>query len=62
MLSILPTAVYPFLFAVLAAIAATVFGRVRTGAPFQLVSALLYAIAVACVIIGIATVFLDRAT
>jgi len=61
-LSILPTAVYPFLFAVIAAIAASVFGRQSTSKPFALVSAVLYALAVACVIIGVITIFLDRAT
>ena len=58
----IPTAAWPFFFAVLAVLAARLLvGRVRDDAP-SLPGWILYAVAIACVIIGFALMWLDRAS
>jgi hypothetical protein len=56
----LPTYVYPFILAVIAAVAARVLaGRVKDD-PGSLPGWILYAVAVGCVVIGIATWWLSN--
>lgn len=57
----LPTQIVPFLLAVVAAVAATWLHRSREDQPAGFASVILYAIAVGCVIIGIATWWLQHA-
>lgn len=58
MFDILPTSLVPFLFAVLAAVAGLVFSTWRTGEAWVLASRVLYAVAVGCVVIGVAMLML----
>ena len=54
MFDLTPADIVPFVAAVVAAFAAMLFGRHREDArPYSLVSAILYAIALACVILGV---------
>jgi tellurite resistance protein TehA-like permease len=54
MYDITPADIVPFVAAVVAVLAAMLFGRHRDDPrPFGLVAAILYAIALACVIIGV---------
>ncbi len=56
----LPTYAFPFLFAVIAAVAARVLaGRVRDDAA-SFPGWILYAVAIGCVVIGFATMWLDH--
>lgn len=57
-MSAIPPAAWPFLFAVLALVAARVLvGQVKDDA---LPGGILYAVAVGCVLIGLAVLWLDR--
>ena len=51
----IPTYVFPFLFAIAAAIGGFVFSRRHSNDPDSLVSNILYMVAAGCVIVGIAT-------
>ena len=54
MYDITPADIVPFVAAVVAVLAAMLFGRHRDDArPFSLVAAILYAVALGCVIIGV---------
>lgn len=52
-MSMIPTTLFPFLFAVLAALGGLFFSRRPQDVPNALVSNILYAIAVACVVLGV---------
>lgn len=53
-MSFSPSDFMPFVLAIVAAFAAMMFGRRRRDArPFSLVSAVLYAVAIGCVILGL---------
>ncbi|WBY02093.1 hypothetical protein PE066_00710 [Ramlibacter tataouinensis] len=58
-MSSIPTYVYPFMLAIVAAVA----GRLLGGPPSEksFPGWILYAVAIACVIIGFATMWLDQA-
>lgn len=58
-MSDLPTYVYPFILAVVAAVAARVLGGPVREKSFP--GWILYAVAIACVIIGVATMWLGQA-
>ncbi|HYF20590.1 MAG TPA: hypothetical protein VEA40_22175 [Ramlibacter sp.] len=59
-MSNIPTFVWPFLLAVIAAVAARMLaGRVRDD-PGSMPGWILYAVALGCVVIGLATMWLDR--
>ncbi len=61
MLDSVPTYVWPFVLAVVAALSARLLaGRVRDD-PGSLPGWILYAVAAGCVVIGVATWWLDRA-
>ena len=54
MYDITPADIVPFVAAVVAGLAAMLFGRLREDArPYSLVAAILYAIALGCVILGV---------
>jgi biotin transporter BioY len=57
----LPTQVVPFLLAVVAAVCAALLHRSREDQPAGFASVILYAVAAGCVIIGIATWWLQHA-
>jgi hypothetical protein len=61
MLNSVPTQVYPFLLAVVAALVAVVLSHSRRDQPAGFASVILYAVAIGCVIIGFATWWLERA-
>lgn len=61
MLNSLPTTFYPFLFAVIAAVAGAVLARSSRDQPAGFASTVLYAVAAGCVIIGVLTWYLQRA-
>jgi hypothetical protein len=56
-----PTQVYPFLLAIVAVAVGAVLARSRRDQPAGFASIILYAVAIGCVIIGIATCWLQRA-
>ncbi|HYD75995.1 hypothetical protein [Ramlibacter sp.] len=58
-MSDLPTYIYPFILAVIAAVAGRVLGGPVREKSFP--GWILYAVAIACVIIGFATMWLDEA-
>jgi hypothetical protein len=56
----LPTYVYPFFFAAVAAIAGKVLSGKARDDPGSFPGWILYAVAAGCVVIGLATMWLDR--
>lgn len=56
----LPTAVWPFFFAVVAAVAGFMIHRRPKDDPGGFPERILYALAVACVILGFVAIWLDR--
>jgi FtsH-binding integral membrane protein len=60
-LNSVPTVVFPFLFAIVAAVAAALLARSDRDQPAGFASKILYAVAIGCVIIGIATWWLQHA-
>jgi hypothetical protein len=60
-LNSVPTQVVPFLLAVIAAVCAALLARSRRDQPAGFASVILYAIAIGCAIIGVATWWLQHA-